>query len=319
VKFLFLGAGGIGGLVGGRLVEAGADVTFLVREKRKAQLLQHGLQIESPLGNATLQVQAKLKSEIEPIYDLVFLTCKAYDLPSAIDSIRPALSDSAAILPVLNGIAHIARLNDEFGRKNVLGGTIKMQANLTSTGVVRQLSNWQTITLGEQDGSITERVKEAADLIAKTGIEVKLSQNVMGDLWFKLIHLSTVAGMTCLMRANIGEIVRTPDGSALLRTFFQRNIDISAHAGYRPDEKFIDTYLDLFSQRDARYEASMLRDLEKGGRIESEQILGYMLEKCRGAGIPDTLHAAAYTAVKAYEERRAAGRLPGAGGAAITG
>jgi 2-dehydropantoate 2-reductase len=191
VKFLFLGAGGIGGLVGGRLVEAGADVTFLVREKRKAQLLQHGLQIESPLGNATLQVQAKLKSEIEPIYDLVFLTCKAYDLPSAIDSIRPALSDPAAILPVLNGIAHIARLNDEFGRKNVLGGTIKMQANLTSTGVVRQLSNWQTITLGEQDGSITERVKDAADLIAKTGIEVKLSQNVMGDLWFKLVHLST--------------------------------------------------------------------------------------------------------------------------------
>jgi len=147
-------------------------------------------------------------------------------------------------------------------------------------------------------------------LFSKTSIEAKISQNITRDMWLKMVHLATVAGMTCLMRANIGEIVRTPEGSEFLKKFLLINAEIAAHAGYRPDEKFLQTYLDLFSQKDAMYEASMQRDLEKGGQIESEQILGDILKKCREAGLPDALHLAAYTHVKAYEERRAASRLP---------
>lgn len=310
MKILVLGAGGVGGLFGGRLVEAGADVTFLAREKRRSQLHEHGLQIESQFGNAKLPVQTKLMSEIEPNYDLVLLTCKAYDLPSAIDTIRPAMAGATAVLPLLNGLAHIAILNREFGERNVIGGTARVQVTLTPEGIVRQLNDWQTITFGEQDGSESQRTRNFKALLDKTPIEGKLSPNIMRELWLKLVHLSTVAGMTCLMRANLGEIVRTPEGSALLKNFFKRNAEIAAHAGHRPDEKFAATYMSLFSQRDSSYEASMLRDLEKGGPIESEQILGFMLQKCREANQPDELHLAAYTHAKAYEERRAANRLP---------
>ena len=90
MKILVLGAGGIGGVFGGRLAESGSDVTFLVREKRFEQLKVKGLQVESQFGNLTLQVNAKLQAEIEPIYDLVLLTCKAFDLPSAINSVGVA-------------------------------------------------------------------------------------------------------------------------------------------------------------------------------------------------------------------------------------
>jgi 2-dehydropantoate 2-reductase len=310
MKILVLGAGGIGGVCGGRLAESGADVTFLVREKRKGQLQAQGLRIESPYGNAELKVNAKLKSELLPVYDLVLLTCKAYDLPSAIDTIRPAMSATTAVLPLLNGLAHIDVLNAEFGKQNVLGGTMKMQVMLSPEGIVRQLSDWQTITFGEQDGAASARTLALKELFGKTRIEAKLSSNIMREMWMKMVHLSSVAGMTCLMRANLGEIVRTPEGSDLLKKFLQANADIAAHAGHRPDDAFMKTYTDLFSQRDSLYEASMERDLEKGGQIESEQILGDMLKKCRAAGVSDTLHLAAYTHVKAYEERRAAGRLP---------
>ena len=310
MKILVLGAGGIGGVFGGRLAESGSDVTFLVREKRIEQLKVKGLQVESQFGNLTLQVNAKLQSEIEPIYDLILLTCKAYDLPSAIDSIRPAINSKTAILPLLNGLAHIESLNNTFGKENVLGGTAKMQVTLTPTGIVKQLNDWQTITFGEQDGKESMRTSELFAMFSKTSIEAKISQNIMRDMWLKMVHLATVAGMTCLMRANIGEIVRTPEGSEFLKKFLLMNADIAAHAGHRPDEKFLQTYLDLFSQKDAMYEASMQRDLEKGGQIESEQILGDILKKCREAGLPDVLHLAAYTHVKAYEERRAADRLP---------
>ena len=310
MKLLILGAGGIGGLFGGRLAQTGADVTFLVRDKRRAQLAERGLRIESQFGDATLQVQAKLQSEIRPEYDLVLLTCKAYDLDSAIDTIRPAMGGNAAVLPLLNGIAHMERLNQDFGQANVLGGTAKVQVTLTPDGVIRQLNDWQTLTFGEQDGSTSARVTQLKTMLDKTGVEAKLSTNIMRDLWLKLVHLSTVAGMTCLMRGNLGEIARTPEGSELVFNFFMRNAEIAARAGHAPDDKFVATYKDLFQQRDSRYEASMLRDLEKGGRIESEQILGYMLRQCRAAGLPDALHLAAYTHVKTFEQRRDAGRLP---------
>jgi 2-dehydropantoate 2-reductase len=310
MKLLVLGAGGIGGLFGGRLAQSGVDVTFLVREKRQLDLAERGLRIESQFGNAQLSVQAKLRSDIKPEYDLVLLTCKAYDLEAAIDTIRPAMSGSTAVLPLLNGLAHMERLNAEFGERNVMGGTARVQVTLTPEGVIKQLNDWQTLTFGEQDGRVSDRATELKSMLDKTGVEAKISSNIMRELWLKLVHLSTVAGMTCLMRGNLGEIVRTPEGSDLLIKFFEANAEIAARAGHRPDEKFVNTYRDLFHQRDSRYEASMLRDLEKGGQIESEQILGWMLRQCRAAGLPDALHQAAYTHVKTFEQRRDAERLP---------
>lgn len=309
LRILVLGAGGIGGFFGGRLAQAGAAVSFLVREKRKAQLVEQGLKIESRFGDASLPVQAKLKSEIGADYDIVLLTCKAYDLDTAIESIRPAMSGSAAVLPLLNGFAHVEQLNEQFGSSNVLPGTARIQVTLTSEGIVRQLNDWQTITFGEQDGRVSDRAKQLKALFDAIGIEAKISPNIVRDLWWKLVHLATVAGMTCLMRANLGEIVRTPEGSALLMAFLETNAEIAARVGHRPDEAFMKNYRELFRQRDSLYEASMMRDLEKGGPIEAEHILGFMLRKCREAGLPDTLHLAAYTHVKSYEERYAAGRL----------
>jgi 2-dehydropantoate 2-reductase len=310
MKILVLGAGGIGGLTGGRLAQHGADVTFLVREKRKAQLDADGLRIVSPQGDAIVKVRTVLKSEVQPEYDLVILTCKAYDLQDAIDTLRPAIGDKTAILPLLNGIAHIELLNAEFGASRVLGGTAKMQVTLTPEGTVKQLNDWQTLTFGEQQGGVSERLQAFEKLLKPTGITAKLSSNIIRELWLKLVHLATVAGATCLMRANVGEIVRTPEGTVFLNRLLSTNSDIAAHNGHRPDDEFLGTYRKLFETRDATYEASMLRDLERGGRVEAEQILGYMLSKCREAGINDALHLATYTHVKSYEQRRDADRLP---------
>jgi 2-dehydropantoate 2-reductase len=310
LRILVLGAGAVGGFFGGRLAQAGGDVTFLVRPKRKAQLMERGLPIESAHGNAMVRVQAKVRSEIDRGYDVVLLTSKAYDLASAIDSIQPAMSDSTAVLPLLNGIDHVELLNQRFGQRNVLPGTARIQATLTPEGVVRHLSEWQTIVFGTQDGSASARVEALKALFDAAGVDAQISPAIMRELWLKLVHLAAVAGMTCLMRANVGEIARTPEGCSLLLAFLETNAKIAAHAGHPPGEAYLNTYRELFRQRDSKYEASMLRDLEKGGPIESEHILGFMLRKCREAGLPDTLHLAAYTHAKCYEERRAARRLP---------
>lgn len=315
MKLLVLGAGGIGGLVGGRLAQHGADVTFLVREKRQAQLMRDGLRIESPQGNAQVQVKTVLAAQLKPDYDLVLLTCKAYDLEEALAAIRPAMQPKAdgtraALLPLLNGIAHLARLNQEFGAAQVWGGTARMQVTLTPEGGIRQFNDWQTVTFGAQDGSTPTRLQAFKALFAETGIEARLSTTVLRELWLKLVHLATVASATCAMRANIGEIARTPEGTTMLLRLLERNARIAAHAGHAPDEKFLQTYRDLFANHAATYEASMLRDLEKGGRIEGDHVVGFMLAQCRQAGEPDDLHLMAYTHLKAYEQRRDAARLP---------
>jgi 2-dehydropantoate 2-reductase len=310
VKILVLGAGGIGGYVGGRLTQAGADVTFLVREKRKQQLEAGGLRIESVYGSATITVKAKLKSEVGPEYDLVLLTCKAYDLPDAIESVAPAIGEQTVILPLLNGIAHIEMLTKRFGAARTWGGTAKIAVQLTPEGTVRHLNDWRNITFGAQEEVQPPKVAQFQALVEKAGIEAIVSPNIRRDLWMKLTHLATVATMTSLLRANVGEIVRTGDGAAMFQEVLRTHMEVATREGYKPDQKFINYYTDLFSQADSTYEASLARDIERGGQIESDHILGFMLEKCRAHGLPDQIHRAAYVAAKAYELRRAANRLP---------
>jgi len=310
MRILILGAGGIGGYFGGRLAHAGGDVTFLVREARKAVLDRVGLPIESTLGNATGPVRSILARDLTPDYDCVLLTCKSYDLDGAMDAIAPAIGPHTFILPELNGIAHIGRLNERFGRERVLAGTARIAVTLTPEGVIRHLNDWHYLTFGEQDGAMTERVQRlAATFKTAAGVEAKAVPDVMREMWEKMVHLSTAASMTCLMRAPVGDIVRAPHGAALFQQQLEAAAAVARHNGHPPGEAFMANYRKLFAQTDSTYGTSMLRDLERKGAIEADHIVGFMVAEAERAGIDATLFRIAYTHLKAYENRRAAGRL----------
>ena len=310
-KILVLGAGGTGGYFGGRLAEIGADVTFLVREARRKTLSEQGLRIESPFGDAKIAVNTVVASEVAPVYDAVILTCKAYDLDAAVAAIAPAVAPNGYVLPFLNGIAHIDVLNEKFGQHRVLGGTAKIQATITPNGAIRQFNDWRTLAFGEQSGEITERVRTLAALFeAAKGVEVFAVADIVQRMWDKLVHLSTAAAMTCLMRANVGEIVRTPHGREIFLEQLRCGAAIAAANGHAPSAAFMKSWAETFSQRDSQYSTSMLRDIERGGQTEVEHILGFMLDKAVKSQIACNTLLLAYTSVKAYELRRGAGRLP---------
>jgi len=310
-SILVLGAGGIGGYFGGRLAETGADVTFLVREGRRKILSEQGLQIESPFGDAQLNVKTVVASDVAPVYDAVILTCKAYDLDTAVAAIAPALAPTGYVLPFLNGIAHIDVLNQRFGKHRVLGGTAKIESTVMPNGAVRQFNDWRTLTFGEQSGEMTDRVKTLAALFAAAkGVEAFAVTDIVQRMWEKLVHLSTAATMTCLMRANVGEIVRTPHGRELFLEQLQCGAAIAAANGHAPSEDFMRSWTETFSQQDSQYATSMLRDIERGGSTEVEHILGFMVNKARQANVAHRTLLLAYTHIKAFEQRLAAGRLP---------
>ena len=310
MKILVLGAGGIGGYFGGRLAQAGADVTFLVRAKRREQLERDGLVVKSPLGDFTMPVKTVLAEALRPGYDLVLFTCKAYDLDSAMDAISPAMEGKdAAVLPMLNGIAHLERLDARFGAAKVLGGTAQINVMLRKDGTVFHADPLQRLIFGERDRAKSERTGGFAAELAKTKIDWKLSEDIEQDLWEKIVFLCALASTTCLFRGNVREIMAATGGREAMQRALAANIEIATREGHAPRAAPIEAARQRLLDPEGTWSASMLRDIEGGRPVEADHIVGWMLERARRHGIDDTMLSLAYTHLKAYEARRAAGRV----------
>jgi 2-dehydropantoate 2-reductase len=304
VKLLVLGAGGIGGYFGGRLAQAGADATFLVRERRAEQLARDGLTIRSPSGDARLSVQTVLAGHLTPVYDIVLITCKAYDLEAAMAAIAPGVGPETALVPLLNGVRHIEDLEARFGPQRVLGGLVQIAATLAPGGEVHHLNKLHLLVFGERDGSLTPRCEAFARVCAGALFESRLSRTIHLELWEKFVFLATLAGMTCLMRASVGAIMKAADGEALMRDMLEECRKVAATSGTPPRAEAMARYAGLLTERDSSFTASMLRDMEREGPIEGEHIVGDMLRRARKFGISAPLLRAAYAHLQAYEATR---------------
>jgi 2-dehydropantoate 2-reductase len=308
LKILVLGAGGIGGYFGARLAEAGVDTTFLVRPKRREQIAANGLVVESPKGNARIAAKTVVADELRPGYDLVLFTCKAYDPDSAMDAIAPAVQGGCAVLPLLNGLVHFERLDQRFGAANVIGGTCQINVALAPDGTVKHMEPLNRFLFGERDGTKSARAQALADALAKTSIDWVWSPDILQDLWEKLMFLSALASVTCLFRGNVAEVLAAPEGRKVIERCLAANIAIVKAEGRVPREPILKWAQErLLTPGPAS--ASMMRDMEAGKPVEADHIVGHMLSLARRHGIDDTVLAMAHTHLKAYEARRAAGRL----------
>ena len=309
MKILVLGAGGIGGYFGGRLAQSRADVTFLVRPKRLEQLRTTGLVIESPSGNAKIKVATVLAEELKPEYDFVFFTCKSYDLDSAMEAVAPAMRGECALIPMLNGMSHMQRLDARFGPANVMGGLAQINVTLRPNGTVLHMEALARIVFGERSNIATPRAQAFADACAKANFDSKLSPGIELEMWEKVVFLSALAATTCLLRGNVAEIMASAEGAAIMNRAIAANIAIATKAGFPPRAQAIEFATRRLTTPGPQ-SASMLRDLEAGGQVEADHIVGFMLDLARKHGVDDGVLAFAIAHLKAYEARRAAGRLP---------
>lgn len=311
MRILVLGAGGTGGYFGGRLAQAGVDVTFLVRPARAAQLDSEGLVIRSPLGDASFPVAHVTADSLpalaaEQPFDLVILSCKAYDLDSAIEAIAPAVSSRTTVLPILNGLRHYAALDARFGRDAVLGGLCFISATKAADGAVLHLAPAAKLTFGERDTpGNSARVLALAAACVQAGVDHVASDAIGQEQWVKYTFLTTLAAATCLMRADVGTIVATDDGAEIVRGLYAECLAVAEEAGEPIPEKAQAVALAATTQEGSALKASMLRDLEAGQQVEAEQIVGDMLVRARAAGQAAPLLAVAYAHLQAYQRQRA--------------
>jgi len=305
MRILVLGAGGTGGYFGGRLVESGADVTFLVRPARAARLAAGGLTVRSPTGDIHTPVKTVTADTVTPAYDLIVLSCKAYDLDGAIAALASALAPQAAVLPLLNGLGHFERLQAAFGAGRVLGGLCHIAVTLGAGGEIRHLNQVHALTFGELAGGTGERIAAISDVFCRARFDSRPSADVLQDVWEKYVFLATLAGITCLLRANVGTILATTEGEALARELLAECGAVATAAGRPPRPEAVDSALRFLTDRDSSLTASMLRDLEAGGRTEGDHVLGDLLRRARALGVATPLLRVAVCHLQAYEARRA--------------
>jgi 2-dehydropantoate 2-reductase len=305
MRTLVVGAGATGGYFGGRLLEAKRDVTFLVRARRAAQLADSGLVIRSRFGDVELPAPPTVEAErLREPFDLILLSCKAYDLQGAIESFAPAVGPETAILPLLNGMRHLDVLETRFGRDAVLGGHCLISASLDPEGRIVHLNDLHTITFGNRNGACTERASAILAELTGARFNTVLSDAIVLEMWEKWVFIATLAGITCSMRASLGDVVAA-GGSDLSIALLNECLDIATAAGYPPRAQAVQRIHAFATASGSPLMASMLRDMERGAKTEVEEILGDLLRRQDRAGNERSLLRIAYTHVKANEARRA--------------
>lgn len=304
MKTLIVGAGAIGGYFGGRLLKAGRDVTFLVRPRRAEQLKRTGLAIRSPFGNVDISSPPIVQAEqLSQPFDLILLSCKAYDLDSAVESFAPAVGKNTAILPLLNGMRHLDVLEGKFGSKALLGGHCLISTALDADGRIQHLNDSHSLTFGERDGSRSERVAAILAELTAGGFKTVLSETILLEMWEKWTFIATLAGMSCLMRATLGDIVTAGAGDLSL-ALRDECIEIAKAAGFTPRESAVQRITAAITNPSSTLAASMLRDIERGAQTEVEQILGDLLRRRSRDDDDRSILRLAYAHIQAYEVRR---------------
>jgi 2-dehydropantoate 2-reductase len=302
MRILVVGAGAVGGYFGGRLLEAGRNVTFLVRPRRAALLAKNGLTIRSAFGDYHRDSPPIVTADrLTAPFDLVLLSCKAYDLEDAIKSFAPAVGANTAILPLLNGMRHLDALAGRFGAGPILGGQCAISATLGPDGAVVHHNEMQTLGFGELDGSRSPRIEAiASQLVGVSGFEAHLSDEIRQEMWEKWVFIAAAAGITCLMRSAVGDYVAA-GASDLAASLLKECAAIAAGRDFPPRPAMLERARSILTAAGSPLKASMLRDIEGGMPVEGDQILGDLL---RRAAKPDespllriaTLHVKAYEA-----------------------
>ncbi|WP_437191898.1 ketopantoate reductase family protein [Planctomicrobium sp. SH527] len=287
MRILVLGAGAIGGYFGGRLQSAGKDVTFLVRPERARLMAEHGLTIESPAGTVSVPSPVTITADqVNSPYDLILLSCKSYDLESAVDSIRNAIGPRTLILPLLNGMRHLDELDRLLGVERVLGGACFISTKLEAQGRVVHFSDVHTICFGARHADQESRVAEVSGALGGAGFELRASDNIMLEMWEKWIFIASIAGLTCLFRSSLG-VVNSSGGTDVVHALYEECRQIAVENGYIPRDHAVQFALGHLTNPESPITASMLGDIERHGPTEGEQIFGDLLRRRKQVPSPD--------------------------------
>ena len=304
MRILVVGAGATGGYFGARLAQAGRDVTFLLRPARAATVRANGLRLTGQGPDEVVPVSVVTADELDGRYDLVLVTVKNGALDSAMDDMAPAVGPATLIVPFLNGMSHLDRLNQRFGAGAVLGGVVIVATTINQRGDIVRLAPQASLTTGAQPGNPqTDTTGVVAALDGVIGFDFALSDDILADMWGKWVFIATLGAFTCLMRGAVGEIVAQPGGDKLGPAFLAEATAIALANGYPIADAQVRNTTATVTQPGSGLTSSMYRDVLDGHRTESDYIVADLVTRGRDHGLESPLFSLAATQLAVHNAR----------------
>jgi len=304
MKIAAIGAGGVNGYFGARLVQGGADVSFVARGKHLAALRKKGLKLESPLGAATLKVKVfERPAEIGPV-DVVMFAVKLWDTESAAESIRPLLAGGGVVIPFQNGVESIERLRRFFPKEQVLGGSAYIATRIASPGVIEHIGQMARLQFGPLMDSQRAVAEKFLSLLKKANVNAEISDDIVRSNWEKFAFLVALSSATAVSRAPLGLVRADPDLRRMFEQAMRETWTLARARGIKLADDFVEGRMKFAETLPYEMKASMAHDLEAGGKLEAPWLCGAVARMSEQAGLPAPVNRTVYAALRPFVNGR---------------
>lgn len=303
MRVTVIGTGGVGGYFGGRLVQAGADVTFLARGAHLEALKKDGLQVRSIRGDFRVPVRATDDpSSVDPA-DVVLVTVKSYDNDAALEMLPSLVGEQGAVASLQNGVDNEEEFAAVVGEDRVVGGAAYIFATIAEPGVIDHTAGPARLVLGEWRGGTSGRVGELVERFRAADVDVEESADIRSVLWSKFAFICAQAGATASVRLPIGEIRSRPAGRELFRNLAAEVVAVAAAGGVTLPAELPDTALGMADAIDPDSFSSLHHDLVHGRRMELEALLGEVVRRGERHGVDVPTTRAVYGVLEPWAAR----------------
>ena len=309
MRIAVVGSGAVGGYFGGRLAQAGEDVVFLARGAHLHAIQEHGLQVESVDGDFAIHPAQATEDpkELSPV-DLVLLTVKGWQMPEAIETMRPLMGRETFVVPLLNGVEAPEQLAAAFGAHRALGGLCGLFGSIVDPGHIRNVMPRPFITIGELDHKTSWRSEQLRQAFERAGVQVSIAADIHVALWEKLLFVGPFGGVGAVTRAPVGVLRRQTETRNLLERAMHEVFVVARARGVQVGEEAIEQALAGIDSSPEQATASMQRDIIAGCPSELESQIGVVVRLGHLAGVEVPLHTFLYASLLP-QERKARGEI----------
>lgn len=305
MRIAIVGAGGLGGYFGARLIAGGqADVHFIARGAHLAALHDRGLRIEGPTAITLPHVQATHDPRTIGRADYVLMCVKLWDLEAALEQIRPLVDADTTLLSFQNGVLKDDYLRAAYPAEQIMGGLAYVATTISEPGVIRQTGTMQRLVFGEFDGTRSARGERLLAACIAGGIAAELSSHIERDMWGKFVFLAGLSGATTTMRRAIGAIRTHPQTRAFLHDLMAEVVAVGRARGVPLPADLADQHMHFVDGLSPDMTASMHHDLEHGRRLEVRWLAGAVVELGARVGVPTPLNRAVADILALYADGR---------------
>jgi len=287
MKIAVMGTGGVGGYYGALLAKQGHEVTFIARGAHLKAIQENGLQIKSIFGDFQIKpANATDKPAQAGPVDLILFCTKTYDTEDAVQKIKPIVGKETAVLSLQNGVDAVERIGKVIGVGHIVAGATWISSALEAPGVIKQMSDFRRVVLGELDGRTTPRVQAIYEAFKQTGITVELSENILKILWTKFVFISSASSFGSLTRLPMAEYRTIPETRALIISLMREVEAVARAQNVALDANVVEQALAFMDNAAPHIKASMQLDVESGHRTEIKSMIGVIGRKGRERGVP---------------------------------